>query len=347
MSAEQGSGPKEEGGAEVKAKKRKPTILWTRKQVCTTVTIDLPDPQTRHADMEGGGRGEWLCRLDGGLRVVSVFLRNTNPAADGPDQPEQCLYQPEVVVRGEDGSAPIVNRAHQARKAAYDPDLESYRLLYRDKPEFAVGHGCAADWDDSGCPTNRARMVRTELIPAYVVSTTEARGGVGLPGLVMETLADAASGSAVAPLIQPLFDQYRQWIVDRREEVASLSAALQPKASEHLDDCDEALRRMEYGLGLIASTPIVFEAFRFANRAMLHQREKSVEALNFQKGKGRVFDAGKPAWRPFQLAFILLNLRGIVEPESAEREIVDLLWQDGGVPGSGGVHDGHTPDAAR
>ena len=59
---------------------------------------------------------------------------------------------------------------------------------------------------------------------------------------------------------------------------------------------------------------------------MLMQREKSVEALNYQKGKGRVFDADKPAWRPFQLAFILLNLRGIVTPDSADREIVDLLW---------------------
>ena len=106
----------------------------------------------------------------------------------------------------------------------------------------------------------------------------------------------------------------------------SLPVDLQAKAGEHLDDCDEALRRMRDGLSLIASDSLVFEAFRFANRAMLMQREKSVEALNYQKGKGRVLDADKPAWRPFQLAFILLNLRGIVTPDSADREIVDLLW---------------------
>jgi len=86
------------------------------------------------------------------------------------------------------------------------------------------------------------------------------------------------------------------------------------------------MRRMRDGLSLIAGDPLVFEAFRFANRAMLMQREKLVEALNYQKGKGRVFDADRPAWRPFQLAFILLNLRGIVTPNSADREIVDLLW---------------------
>ncbi len=325
--SEQSAEPKKDEGEPKEAvRKRKPTILWTRKQISSPVTIDLSEPSTTHAELEVGGRGEWLCRLDAGLRVVSVFLRNTNPSGEGPDQPEQCLYQPEIIVRGQDNSSPIVNRAHQAHKTAYDPDLESYRLLYRDKPEFAVGHGCATDWDDSGCPANRAKMVRTELIPAHVVSTTEARGGVGLPGLVMETLANAAGGAAVVQLVQPLLDQYRQWIADRRADVPILLTALQSKASEHLDDCDEALGRMQYGLNLIATAPLVFEAFRFANRAMLLQREKSVEALNYQQGKGRIFDVPRPAWRPFQLAFILLNLRGIVEPDSEERETVDLLW---------------------
>jgi hypothetical protein len=315
-----------EGEHEAGEKKKKPTILWTRKQIAEEVTLHLPNPSGKPIDLPGGGRGEWLCRNDGGLRVITVFLRNTNRAGSGPDEPEQCLYQPEIVVRGSEAEAPIVNRAHRVTKGAYDPDLESYRLLYRDKPEFAVGHGCATEWDWKDCPPNRARMVRTELLPTYVISTTEARGGVGLPGLVMETLTDAASGAAAIPLVEPLLEQYSQWIADRRNEVAILPVDLQPKAGEHLDDCDEALRRMRDGLSLIASDPLVFEAFRFANRAMLMQREKSVEALNYQKGKGRVFDADKPSWRPFQLAFILLNLRGIVTPDSADREIVDLLW---------------------
>ena len=31
-------------------------------------------------------------------------------------------------------------------------------------------------------------------------------------------------------------------------------------------------------------------------------------------------------WRPFQIAFILMNLKGIVEPTCPDREIVDLLY---------------------
>ena len=31
-------------------------------------------------------------------------------------------------------------------------------------------------------------------------------------------------------------------------------------------------------------------------------------------------------WRPFQMAFILLNLEGLTDAESDDRELADLLW---------------------
>jgi hypothetical protein len=307
----------------------KPTILWKRTQVAKTVTIRLDERSSGFKDLPGGARAEWILRPadDEGIRVVSVFLRNINSGGIGPEQPERCLYQARIVARGAGVcDPPIVNRAHKTRLSTIDPDLESYRLLYRDKPEFAVGHGCAADWDDSECPPNRARSVRTEFIPAYEVSTIEARGGVALPGLDMEALASATNGAAVRDALSPLLDQYDEWIRARRDDVQALPADLRAKASEHLNDCDFASDRMREGLELVATEPLVLEAFRFMNAAMALQRRKSVEATNFRKGAGRTFNGPAPAWRPFQMAFVLLNIKGILHPDSPDREIVDLLW---------------------
>ena len=308
--------------------RQKTSVLWQRVQVAEIVTVTLPAPSAAAITMAGGGRGEWQCRRDGGAHIVSVFLRNNNQGGEGPDEPEQCLYQPEIIVRGlTPDSAPILNRSHHNNQSNFDPDLESYRLLYRDKPEFAVGHGCAVEWDPSReAPYERASMVRTELIPDSTVATTEAKGGIGLPGLRMEYLATAASGDVVRSALSPLISEYGTWITERQKEIPRLPAELQEKAAEHLEDCQEALGRMREGLNLVVSQPLVLEAFRFANQAMLLQRQRSVEAANFQKGKGRIFDADPPSWRPFQIAFILLNLKGIVEPDSDDREIVDLLW---------------------
>src|SRR5262249_12309759 len=41
---------------------------------------------------------------------------------------------------------------------------------------------------------------------------------------------------------------------------------------------------------------------------------------------GKPLESIQPGWRPFQLAFILMNLVGIAEPGNPEREVVDLLF---------------------
>ena len=71
------------------------------------------------------------------------------------------------------------------------------------------------------------------------------------------------------------------------------------------------------------STPDALRAFRLANAAMESQARQ----------RGKLFsppNTAAPAWRPFQLAFILMNLRGVVDPAHADRErVVDGMAQAG------------------
>src|SRR5205823_11309589 len=72
--------------------------------------------------------------------------------------------------------------------------------------------------------------------------------------------------------------------------------------------------RIEQGLKELAD-PNVLEAFRLANKVMAAVgRQRRKDALE------------PPKWRPFQLAFLLLNLTSMAEPEHADRELVDLLF---------------------
>jgi hypothetical protein len=168
--------------------------------------------------------------------------------------------------------------------------------------------------------------VWTDLLPRFELCATEAKGGLGISGLDMTALAEAPNADAIEASLLPLAEQYADWIRLRKQEVASLPSDLQAKAGEHLADCSQALLRIRAGLKLIHDDPHVLEAFQFANRVMALQRTKSVEALNYQKGLGRIYNGAAPTWRPFQIAFFLLNLEGIARPGSSERETVDLLW---------------------
>src|SRR5690606_29988425 len=91
----------------------------------------------------------------------------------------------------------------------------------------------------------------------------------------------------------------------------------------------------------------VFRSFQFANTAMLIQiiisndkdftkeeKEKSAINQNIPFNDLQFFsnyDNNKigftPKYRPFQLAFLLLSIKSITEPQSEERkDVVDLIW---------------------
>jgi hypothetical protein len=83
--------------------------------------------------------------------------------------------------------------------------------------------------------------------------------------------------------------------------------------------------RILEGIELVAANEMARAAFCFANRAMALQRERSVRSLARRRGDPA------PAlvatrWRPFQLAFILLNLPALVDRRHDHREVADLLW---------------------
>ena len=75
------------------------------------------------------------------------------------------------------------------------------------------------------------------------------------------------------------------------------------------------------GLDLLCTDEDARLAFRAMNEAVaraLRQRNAGPE--------GDPAAQQAPRWRPFQIAFILLNLRGLQDPLHADREVVDLLF---------------------
>ena len=191
-----------------------------------------------------------------------------------------------------------------------DKDLDSYELLYRNVEDLAVGHGCAVAWDESGADVD---VLRTTFLPWNDVKLAEPAGAAGVE-LLMRELGEGSGLEALRELVV----DYRRWIATKRSEVDRLPTELQGTARQHLQDADEVARRIDGGVDLLHSDPKAARAFRLMNQAMDLQRSRQ----DTQRGA----DSGVQRWRPFQMAFILLNLRGLTDPTSDDRELADLLW---------------------
>jgi hypothetical protein len=270
---------------------------------------------------------EHLCRQLGEYYAVSVFLVNRREKGERARPPvDRWIFQPVVKVESVSEDAVFLPRELEPALAHSDRDRESNRLLFRGRREFAVGHGCAAEWLQSERP-DRARAVRTELIPEYELPKVEARD-IGEPSLDMAALADVRSPDELGKLLVPLVLEYKKWIEAKSATVANLSPDLHAVARAHLEECSLALGRIRRGIEDLVGDQDAFLAFRFANCAMLLQRSHTVWAR--QRSQDPAGASATPKlqgrWRPFQLAFILLNLTGLIHPESDDRQIGDLLW---------------------
>ena len=144
----------------------------------------------------------------------------------------------------------------------------------------------------------------------------------------MQQLAEAVDGEDLAELLRPLVEGYRRWIKTKVDALPTLPVDLQPTATEHLGVCGETADRIDGAIELLRNDSLARRAFVFANRAMLLQRSHSEWASARQDDPQHAPATPTIAghWRPFQLAFILLTLRGIADPEHAERRVGDLLW---------------------
>ncbi len=250
-----------------------------------------------------------------GTRSVSVFFVNSRPPAPDEQRDAAYVFQPELSLLT---SKPFVPRPDLHGQGSDDQDEKIADLQYRDVVEIAVGHNIAAmAVKDAAGP---CREVRTAWMPTADVEKVVARE---LPEveLGMEALAAATSAQVVRDQVGPMLTAYAAWLTEQVKTRPS-----DPKRKEVADgllaNAQRVHGRIQCGLDALGD-PKVFEAFRTANRAIataIRQR------LSHDKPAAPPASHKPPTWRPFQLAFLLMNLVGTAQPTHADRKVVDLLF---------------------
>lgn len=298
-----------------------------------------PDPEFPDVYVQG------LIRRRKNHFIVTLFLVNAQEELRPKD--EAHLFQPKIAVSGVDGEAIFCKRT----TLGSNDDLEErlMAMLYRHQLEFAVGHGVSVHTEVSPTSSSSATRIETAIVPSYEVprtappteADTETNPAFGeLEGLVLDMKLLAESDvKQLRKQLQPLLTAYKVWIdgeaakLDDPQQELSQFGDAGPVA---IGNCRATLQRIEEGLKLLLSDPQAFDAFGFMNRAMWLQRTHSIYAEQVRRGEQPDFDrdVDEPknrSWRPFQIAFILLNLPGVTRLDHADRDVgpealADLLF---------------------
>ncbi len=281
--------------------------------------------------------------------LVTIVLCNVSPTDNNQSCQEATLYQTYFEVSIDGGCLKPYPESPRPF-TLLDPEEQSLALLYRESATWGIGHGCAAGWDTE--PGQIPDKIYADVLPAVQIPSMtpdimdEQGNPVKLSMRLLAELPDNQTGEGWMSLIK-LADEYENWIVLKRMEVNGLPAVLQSIAGNNIDACDKCIVRIKNGITLLRNEPQVRTAFRLANLSMLLQQISAKQLLrrplHWQNQQRRVMpngdyqspwdiykqnmeEAAVGQWRAFQIAFLLMSLSGVSDGQSADREIVDLIW---------------------
>lgn len=335
-----------ETGAEVQVKAK----VWQRvpcggkiKLVLNEGPVGLMAPDTDNPNVKI--QGSIRAKNSNGDRLITLFMVNAQSEPDS-NRDSAWLFQPELIVRAAAGAVDqaIFRRRPIQDVNAFDSEREALEMIYRNRVEFAVGHGVAVGATEADDVT-RATEVRTIVMPQYEVQVTETpgldpsdrpamRAMVDSGLLDMERLAKLDVVDLVHAL-NMLTDDYAVWIAEQRARIGVDVLGHDVQAKLAMDRCEQILLRLREGIETLRTDPKALAAFRFANQAMATQRVRSLYALAVRRKEDVTVDQfnllKNRSWRPFQLAFVLLSIPALANPMHDDRvqpieAYADLLW---------------------
>jgi hypothetical protein len=255
--------------------------------------------------------------LPDGTRALSVFLVNRRAPMEGREADQALAFQVQLAVTVGSGSQLVPwpkNRGEQSD----DEDDRTADLQYRDQREWAVGHGISAEAIPHSGGDGRVIGAGTVWMPRATVPLVQTRENLGADvTLGMDALADLTDGPTLRAALIGLADRYGSWIEGEARKAAALTGRRASFARQLVDKGRRARDRIVEGIELLVSDPQAREAFCLANRAMADQAK--------QRNKTQT-DTKAPAWRPFQLAFLLLSLLSVADDRHDDRELVELIF---------------------
>ena len=218
---------------------------------------------------------------------------------------------------------------------------------------YGIGHNCSVTWDKEG------NILQTTFLPEFNVKDTKndfnetdfentddfklLNQSLDIKNLSI--FSDVEKTETIKRL-QNFVELYGKWIDEQKAKNKVGTAKEQEIGQRIIDRLNYNYNRLKANIDFLNDDD-VFRAFQLANTAMLIQiiisndtdftnQEKEVSQIspNISYNDLKFFseyDYSRlgfvPKYRPFQLAFLLLSIKGITEPQSDDRKnVVDLIW---------------------
>ena len=287
-------------------------------------------------------------KVDENIYALTVMLVNENESIEGtPAKANQCIFQSRIEISSDNNEFMFVESNINLDSAVMDSEEKNLELLYRHKKIFATGLGTSVDWkiEDNGTgklwteffPIKEIPSMSFSLPPNDLIKDSE---------LSMKYLSDLDTASQETKLrsMARLVDLYSAWISNLEATAVTLDKRYESAAFNNISNCKNAANRMYAGIKTLQENATAYNAFLLANRAMFMQRIHIQKQSEMSKENADRYPDDEEIsewllgldyseendsncrWRPFQIAFLLMDVNSIVYDNGDDRSVVDLIW---------------------
>lgn len=248
---------------------------------------------------------------------------------------EDFVHQAELKI----SSPGIISYAEPHRSSIDDQEYNINEVLYSEIKVYGKGVNCGVTWDIDG----KIKKVMTTYTPKQLAVTFN-------PESDEEVIKDACdvfdltiwstlSKDRVITRFKSLANKYKVWTTEQKQKADGNTVL-----NDILKEQEDFLNRLQENIDYLDRNNNAFNCFKIANTAMYIQMVVSRDPY-FKKNRElttipadnhfdddamwRYFSSGKikPKYRPFQLAFLLMNVKSTFEDEDPYRkDNVDLIW---------------------
>lgn len=279
--------------------------------------------------------------------IWSITIMLVNDWVETPVKANRCIFQSKIEVSTDNNSFVFVESNPNPDVSTMDAEEKSLDLLYRHKKIYGTGLGTSVNWKIEESHTG---MIWSDFFPITEIPPMS----FALPQndllkdeeLSMKYLSDLNTSDKDTKLnsLRCLVDLYKLWVEGLEATASELDPHYTSAATNNIRECKRAYERMYAGLDTLRNNDNAYAAFLLANRAMFMQRvhiamQSDMARTNADRypedeeisDKLNGMDYTRESdsncrWRPFQIAFLLMDINSIVNDNSSERSIVDLIW---------------------
>jgi hypothetical protein len=305
---------------------------WHRQSHQLTAVLSLTGGESTHTFIDGQHKivvGVHARPGQSDDALATLWMRNESSYDDDSSQVTATLFQTRLSARFKQ-LLPYLPSAQT--------QIDEVDLLYRDVETFAIGHGTdvAVSGSDSGVTVTTIPMPVVR-VPAL---TPDIKSSDGTPyALDMDGLAEFNESATAA--VDLLISDYKVWVDELRSQMGGINSRFSALAIDNVSACERFLADIADGWKLVQTDALVREVFSDMSRAMgMQRRAYSAETRSMtpdESGAQLKVSAPNPhsrgtrggTWRPFQIAFILANIRRVVNEDDRLLD-VDLIWMPTG-----------------